>query len=108
MLEQLKIEFYNSTPSYPHYNGQAEAINKTIMNEIKKRFEKAKGKWVEELPNVLLAYQTTPRKATNKTPYSLAFRFKVVIPLEVGLPIIWFETYDVTHNEEVLDRDRPR
>ena len=42
LLEQLKIEFYNSTPSYPQCNGQAEATNKTIMNEIKKRLEKAK------------------------------------------------------------------
>ena len=53
MLEQLKIEFYNLKPSYPQCNGQAEATNKTIMNGIKKRLEKAKGKWVEELPNVL-------------------------------------------------------
>ncbi|GFZ15662.1 hypothetical protein Acr_25g0000710 [Actinidia rufa] len=36
LLKQLKIEFYNSTPSYPQCNGQAEATNKTIMNGIKK------------------------------------------------------------------------
>ncbi|GFY81234.1 DNAJ homologue 2 [Actinidia rufa] len=51
LLRQLKIEFYISTPSYPQFNRQAEATNKTIMNGIKKRLEKAKGKWVEELPN---------------------------------------------------------
>ncbi|GFS40182.1 hypothetical protein Acr_00g0066980 [Actinidia rufa] len=51
LLEQLKIEFYNSTPSYPQYNGQAETTNKTIMNGIKKRLEKAKGRWVDELAN---------------------------------------------------------
>ena len=37
LLEQLKIEFYNSMQSYPQCNGQAEATNKTIMNEIKKK-----------------------------------------------------------------------
>ena len=82
MLRQLKIEFYNSTPSYLQCNRQAEATNKTIMNRIKKRLEKAKGKWVEELPNILWAYQTTPRKAMNETHYALAFELKVVIPLE--------------------------
>ncbi|GFS42838.1 hypothetical protein Acr_00g0081980 [Actinidia rufa] len=105
LLEELKIEFYNSTPSYPQCNGQAEATNKTIMNGIKKRLEKAKGKWVDKLANVLWAYRTTTRKATNEMPYSLAFGFEVVIPLEVGLPTIRTEAYDTSHNNEVLARD---
>ena len=104
-MEQLKIEFYNSTPSYPQCNGQAEASNKTITNEIKKKLEKAKGKWVMELPNVLWAYRTTPQKATNKMPYFLAFGFKVVIPLKVGLLTIRIETYDDNSNFEVLVQD---
>ena len=49
LLDKLKIEFYNSTPSYLQCNGQAEASNKTIMSRINKRLEKAKGKWVKEL-----------------------------------------------------------
>ncbi|GFS41482.1 hypothetical protein Acr_00g0074590 [Actinidia rufa] len=105
LLEQLKIDFYNSTPSYPQCNDQAEATNKTIMNGIKKRLEKAKGKWVDELANVLWAYRTTSRKATNKMPYSLAFRFEAVILLEVGLPTIRIDAYDATHNNEVLAQD---
>ena len=44
------------TPS----NGQAEATNKAILNELKKRLDGAKGKWAEELPSVLWAYWTTP------------------------------------------------
>ncbi|GFZ00580.1 hypothetical protein Acr_14g0002150 [Actinidia rufa] len=47
----------------------------------------------------------TPQKATNKMPYSLAFGFKAIIPLEVSLPTIRTEAYDVGHNEEVLARD---
>ena len=58
------------------------------MNGIKKRLEKAKGKWVEELSNILWAYWTTPHKATNEMPYSLAFGFEAVILREVDLPII--------------------
>ena len=84
----MKIEFYNSTSSYPQCNRKVETTNTTITNGIKKRFEKVKGKWVEELPNVWWAYRTTPRKATNKTPYALAFEFEVIIPLEVDFPII--------------------
>ena len=48
---------------------------------------------------------TVSRKATNEMPYSLAFGFEAVIPLDVGLPSIWTEVYDASHNEEVLARD---
>ena len=87
-LYEIKIKFYNSTLSCPQCNRQAEVINKTILNWIKSRLKKIEGKWVEKLPNILLAYRTTPQKATNEIPYSLAFDFKAVIPLEVGLPTI--------------------
>ena len=49
----LSIKNRYSTPAYPQSNGQDEAINKTIMNGLKKRLDCVKGKWAEELPNVL-------------------------------------------------------
>ena len=58
---ELKIKNLYSTPRYPQSNGQAEATKKTLLSVLKKRLEKAKGKWVEELPSVLWAYRTTPR-----------------------------------------------
>ena len=50
-----KLEITNrySTPAYPQGNGQVEAVNKVIVNRLKKRLDDAKGKWVEELPHVL-------------------------------------------------------
>ena len=55
------IRYYNelgianrySTLAYPQGNGQAEAINKVIVNGLKKWLDDAKGRWVEELPHVL-------------------------------------------------------
>ena len=41
-----------STPAYPQGNGQAKAMNKVIIDELKKKLEEAKGKWVDELPHV--------------------------------------------------------
>ena len=49
-----------SSPTYPQGNGQVESSNKTILNGIKKRLEKAKGRWVEELLSVLWTFRTTP------------------------------------------------
>ena len=42
-----------STPAYPQGNGQPDAVNKVIVNELKKRLDDAKGKWVEELSHIL-------------------------------------------------------
>ena len=50
-----------STPTYSQGNGQAEVVNKVIVNGFKKRLDDAKGKWVEELPHVLWTYRTTSR-----------------------------------------------
>ena len=45
-----------STPAYPQGNRQAEAVNKVIVNGLKKRLDDAKRRWVEELPHVLWTY----------------------------------------------------
>ena len=50
---ELGITNWYSTPAYPQRNGQAEAVNKVIVNRLKKRLDDAKGKWVEKLPHVL-------------------------------------------------------
>ena len=50
---ELGITNRYSTLAYPQGNGQAEAMNKVILNRLKKRLDDAKGKWVEELPHVL-------------------------------------------------------
>ena len=50
---ELGITNRYSTPAYPQGNGQVEAVNKVIVNGLKKRLVDAKGKWVEELPHVL-------------------------------------------------------
>ncbi|XP_034685658.1 uncharacterized protein LOC117914419 [Vitis riparia] len=69
-------------------NSQAEATNKTLLSALKKRLEKAKGKWVEELPGVLWAYCTTPGRPTGNTPFALAYGTEVVIPTEVAMPTV--------------------
>ena len=82
----LGIKNRYSTPAYPQGNGQAEAVNKVIVNGLKKRLDDAKGRWVEELPHVLWTYRTTPRKSTRETPFSMTYGAETVIPLENGFP----------------------
>ena len=59
------------------------ALDKIIINNLKKRLEAAKGMWVEELPRVLWAHQSTPKMSMVESLYSFVYRTKVVIPTKV-------------------------
>ena len=93
-----------STPAYPRGNGQAKTVNKVIVSELKKRLDDAKGKWVEELPHVLWAYRTTPRKSTGETPFSMSYGAEVVIPIETGFPTLRTQSFNPNNNNELLQR----
>ena len=93
-----------STLVYPQGNGQAEAVNKVIVSGLKKRLYDAKGKWVEELPYVLWAYWTTPRRSTRETPFSMTYGVKAVIPQEIGFPMLRSSSFIPSKNDELLER----
>lgn len=57
--------------------------NRTILWDLKTRLEKEKGVWVDELPNVLWAYHTTPQEPTGETPFKLSFGMEAVVPIEI-------------------------
>jgi transposase InsO family protein len=103
--DKYEIRNHFSTPAYPQGNGQAEPSNKTLLDGIKKRIEKAKWRWVEELPSILWTYRTTPRSSTGETPFSLTYGIEAVIPLEISLPTIRMEYYDLVTNETSLATD---
>ena len=55
------------------------------MNGLKRRLEGIKGRWAEELPNILWAYRTTPKRFTGETLFSLTYGIEAVILDEVNL-----------------------
>ncbi len=102
---EFGIKNYFSSPTYPQGNRQAKSSNKTILNAIKKRLEKAKGRWVKELANVLWTFRTTPRNSTIEMPFSLTYGVEAIIPLEIGLPTLRSEEFDLENNEHTLAKD---
>ena len=93
-----------STSAYPQGNGLTEAVNKVIVNELKKRLDDTKGKWVEELLHVLWTYQTTPRKSTGEMPFSMTYGAKAVIPLEITFPMLRTGSFTPSNNDEFLGK----
>ena len=102
---ELEITNRYSTPAYPQGNGQAEVVNKVIVNELKKRLDDAKGKWVEELPHVLWTYITMPRRSTEETPFSMTYGAEAVIPLEIGFPTLRTSSFNPSDNDEHLKKN---
>ena len=84
--EQHGIRINFSPVYYPQANGMAEATNRVLVNNLKRRLEKEKGGWLEELPKVLWAQRTTRKEATGETPFSLVYGSEAVLPTEAGLP----------------------
>ena len=74
------------------------------MNGFKKRLDDAKGKWVEELPHVLWTYQTTPRKSTGETPFSMIYGAEIVIPLETGFLTLRMSFFTPSNNDGLLEK----
>ncbi|XP_012832643.1 PREDICTED: uncharacterized protein LOC105953519 [Erythranthe guttata] len=81
---------------------QTKVTNRTILQLLKTRIGSAKGKWVEELPNALWAYRTTPRTATRESPFNLAIGTEAVAPVEIGEPSWRVINYSPEANEEAM------
>ena len=93
-----------STLAHPQKNGQAEVVNKIIVSGFKKRLDDTKGRWVEELPHVLWTYQTTPRRSTGETPFSMTYGAEIVIPLETRFPTLRTSSFTPSNNDELLGK----
>ena len=93
-----------STSAYHQGNRQVEAVNKVIVNRLKKRLDDAKGRWVEELLHVLWTYRTTPQRSTGEIPFSMSYGAETVIPIETGFPTLRTQTFNPNDNDRLLER----
>ncbi|GKC99920.1 reverse transcriptase domain-containing protein [Tanacetum coccineum] len=58
----------------------------SLMEGIKMRVGCERKGWVDELPNVLWAHQTSLKTSNGETSYNLTFRSEAVILTEIGMP----------------------
>jgi len=92
---KLNIKHIASSVEHPQTNGQTEATNKAILNELKKRLGPAKGNWTEELLEVLWAYRCIPQSTTQETPYSMTYDTEAMISVEIGEPSLRWQILDL-------------
>ncbi|XP_016186089.1 uncharacterized protein LOC107627776 [Arachis ipaensis] len=85
-LAGLGIKQKFSSIEHSQTNDQVEAANKVILQGLKKRLDRKKGAWAEELASVLWSYRTTQQSSIGETPFRLTYRVDAVIPVEIGEP----------------------
>jgi len=54
-----------------------------LLRGLKRRLEKAKGSWPEEVPRIVSAYHTTKQSGTYETPFSLVYGCDAMILVEI-------------------------
>jgi len=66
---------------HPHANGLAKVANMIILQGIRRRLDKDKTSWADELHTVLWAYRTTPHSTTST--FRLTYETEPVVPIEL-------------------------
>ena len=86
----------------PQTNGQAEAANKVILSQLKKRLGIAKEKWADELLEALWAYRCTPQTSTGESPYNLTYGTDAMLSVDIGEVTIRRQLRDLLLNNECM------
>ena len=79
--------------------GLAEVTNRTILQGLTRKVEELQTEWADLLDEILWAYRSTPREATQESPYSLVFGLVAVTPLERVESSLRISEYENDDNE---------
>jgi hypothetical protein len=97
---------------HPQSNDVVERANDKIFTAIKKRLlDDKKGKWADQLPEVVWALNTTECRATGFTPFRLLYGSEAMTPQEIkhGSPRINTSTIpdvDEPTSKDLINGDR--
>jgi len=84
----------------PQTNGHVESANRVLLRCLKRRLEKAKGTWAEEVPKIVWAYHTTPQPTNKETPFNLVYGSDAMIPVEIQETSPRFQNFVVEESNE--------
>ncbi|XP_026420481.1 protein NYNRIN-like [Papaver somniferum] len=102
LLNAFKIQSGKSTPLYPQSDGQVEATNKKIADNLKKKLEGNNKGWFGQVHNVVWDYRTTRREATGMSPFCLTYGVEAVLPTEVIIPTTKREAWEKNLSADLI------
>jgi len=113
LCTKVEIKQVFTSVEHPQTNGQVESANRVLLRALKRRLEKAKGTWAEEVPRIVWAYHTTPQSTTGETPFSLVYGTDAMIPIEIQESSPHFQCFMAEESNEerrvnldLLDEER--
>ncbi|GJV30803.1 reverse transcriptase domain-containing protein [Tanacetum coccineum] len=77
-----------------------EVTNREIIKGMVQRLGKAHQAWINELPLVLWAHRIMPKSSNGKTPFSLVYGSKAVIPIEISMETKRVQDFDPKENKK--------
>ena len=88
LLKQLcqvyDTEMSRIIPCHPEGNGQCERFNHTLHDLFHSLPPERKSKWPQNLPQIILTYNTSEHAYTRYTPYLLKIAVRLVGPRKEG------------------------
>ena len=100
LCTKFGIKHIFASVEHPQTNRQVESTNRVLLRGLKRRLEKAKGNWLEEVPRILWSYQTTQQSTMKKTPFSLVYGSDTMIPVEIHENSPRFQSFVVEESNE--------
>ena len=81
------IEKTRTTAYRPQANGKCERFNRTLVAMLLRAVQKRPYDWKPLLVPMLQAYRSTILESTGFTPYRLAFKREMRLPIDFGAPL---------------------
>ena len=69
------------------------------------KLENLKGRWADDLIEVLWSYKTTARSTTGESPFSLAYGYEAIVPVELGAGFLRRDNIDLEQNMILQQRE---
>jgi len=100
LYTEVRIKQVFASVEHPQTYGQVELANRVLLRGLKRRLEKAKGTWAEEVPRIVWAYHPTPQSTTGETPFSLVYGLDAMIPIEIQESSPQFQSFVAEESNE--------
>jgi len=100
LCTELGIKQVFVSIEHPQTNGLVESANRVLLRGLKRRLEKAKGTWAEEVLRIVWAYHTTLQSTTKETPFSLVYDSDEMIHVEIQESSPRFQNFVVEESNE--------